>query len=160
MTLVESGYKIEQVTAAKLQVLAPASGFVWITFTLAACAAGFFFNRLYKSRTSFPALGVLLVGGPLLLTGVRFSKSDSVRLDKVDNTATVFHPSLLGNSDESVPLNDIQYADLRVIGQNSSMVLVHGHEDALTFGYSTQLENKEQAVAAINRFLGKTGLVK
>ncbi len=156
MTLLGSGYKIEQATPSHLQVLAPASGFVWIAFALAACATAFFLHRMYKRRTAFPALGILLISGPLLLTGVRFAKDDGVRLDKDANTATAYHPSLLGNSNESVPLSGIAYADLRVMGPNSSMVLVRRHEDALTFGYSTKLANKAEAVAAINQFLGRT----
>ena len=153
MLLLDSTYRVQQISASKLEIIPPPSGTVWLLFALAAMVTMYFLFRIYKGRSLYPIGGILLFGTPLVLVGLNIYRAGSLNLDKDTNTLTLRQPALIWSHNTTVPLDRVQHAELQTMGINSEMALVLKHADTLTFGYSTELSNKEQVVAVINRFL-------
>ena len=147
-------YQITSLSGGRLQISEQPQFFSGFLFLLMGLIPSLFFiYRMVKSKSFFPAFG-LLFGFVFLFGAVKFLSTGSLTLDRRHNTAEIYSPSWLWHRDFTIPLNSIHRAEIRSMRSTDYVVLILDDGSDLTFADSSQEDGKGQAVKAINGYIG------
>lgn len=128
-------------------------GAMWIVPGIALIA--FFLYRAFRAKSVGPAVGALICCS-LLLVGARVMKTSNLVLDKSNNTAQFHDSTFWGHDDFSLPLDSIDYAEVRSGNTSSRLMVVLKNGDGIQLGDTDQKIGKGRAAHAINAYIGRT----
>ncbi len=154
MALLEATYQVSRLSGGQLQIVEETeAGFGLILLLCGIVPTLFFIYRIYKSKSFFPAWGILVFSCPILYSAAMVLRTGSLTLDRSANTALLHKPVFFWHRDTVIPLDAIQRAEIRTMRSTDYIAIVLTSGVAMTFADSTQENGKGQAVEAINRYI-------
>jgi hypothetical protein len=153
-----SAFRVLHLSAHELQVVSPPHYLLVLVFALPAILGLWLIWRGFVIKSLLAiALGLVWCGG-WGFGSWACSRSSSVLLDSAANTVTVDSPHILFGRDHfAVPLDQVRNAQIATSHASERIVLVLKSGRYMDFtGYSDQA-GQEEAVQAINDFLGVRG---
>lgn len=153
-----SAFRVLHLSAHELQVVSPPHYVLVIVFALPAMLGLWLIWRGVMIKSVLAIVIGVIWSGAWGWGSWGCSRSSSILLDNASNTLTVDSPHILfGRDHYSLPLDQVRNAQIATSHASERIVLVlkSGHFVDFT-GYSDQA-GQEEAVQAINTFLGVRG---
>lgn len=150
-----SALVVRHLAAGQLQVVAPPKlGLVVLFGLISLIPAVYFLYRAVRVASLWPLMGILLFSLPFGIAALAVHRSGSLLLDKSANLATITSPSWFWHKTQSIPLGDLQYAQLRFTRNGTWIALVLQDGSATSFSDSSDQAGQGSAAQAINDYLG------